>query len=99
MGVTIGAFKMPQQVSKTRGLTHQHKQELWARWKKGQSLSEIGRALGKHAGSITGMLAIHGGIAPLGRSSSARVLSSSEREEISRGISAGLTFTQIADSM
>ena len=90
---------MPQQVSKTRGLTHQQKQELWARWKKGQSLSEIGRALGKHAGSITGMLAIHGGIAPLGRSRSARVLSSSEREEISRGISAGLTFTQIADSM
>ena len=90
---------MPQQVSKTRGLTHQQKQELWARWKKGQSLSEIGRALGKHAGSITGMLAIHGGIAPLGRSRSARVLSSSEREEISRGISAGLTFTQIAASM
>ena len=90
---------MPQQVSKTRGLTHQQKQELWARWKKGQSLSEIGRALGKHAGSITGMLAIHGGIAPLGRSRSARVLSSYEREEISRGISAGLTFTQIADSM
>ena len=90
---------MPQQVLKTRGLTYQQKQELWARWKKGQSLSEIGRALGKHAGSITGMLAIHGGIAPLGRSRSARVLSSSEREEISRGISAGLTFTQIADSM
>lgn len=90
---------MPKQVSKTRGLTYQQKQELWARWKKGQSLSEIGRALGKHAGSITGMLAIHGGIAPLGRSRSARVLSSSEREEISRGISAGLTLTQIADSI
>lgn len=90
---------MPKQVSKTRGLTYQQKQELWARWKKGQSLSEIGRALGKHAGSITGMLAIHGGIAPMGRSRSARVLSSSEREEISRGISAGLTLTQIADSI
>lgn len=45
------------------------------------------------------MLAIHGGIAPMGRSRSARVLSSSEREEISRGISAGLTLTQIADSI
>lgn len=88
---------MPQQVSNTRGLTYQQKQELWARWKKGQSLSEIGRALGKHAGSVTGMLAIHGGIAPLGRSRSARVLSSSEREEISRGLSGGLTLTQIAD--
>jgi len=43
------------------------------------------------------MLAIHGGIAPLGRSRSARVLSGIEREEISRGLSAGLTFTQIAE--
>lgn len=88
---------MPKQVSKTRGLTYQQKQDLWARWKKGQSLSEIGRALGKHAGSITGMIALHGGIAPSGRSRSARVLSSLEREEISRGLSAGLTLTQIAD--
>lgn len=88
---------MPQHVSKIRGLTYQQKQDLWARWKKGQSLSEIGRALGKHAGSITGVLAIHGGIAPLGRSRSARVLSNSEREEISRGLSAGLPLTRIAD--
>jgi hypothetical protein len=66
-----GFQRMPQQVLKIRGLTSQQNQELWARSKKGQSLTEIGRALGKHAGSITGMLAIHGGIAPLGRSRSA----------------------------
>ena len=82
---------------KTRGLTSQQKHELWNRWKKGQSLSEIGRALGKHAGSISGMLAIQGGIAPSARSRSVRVLSSSEREEISRGLSAGLTYTRIAE--
>ena len=35
----------------TRGLTSVQKRELWERWKKGQSLSEIGRALGKHAGA------------------------------------------------
>jgi hypothetical protein len=45
---------MPQQVSKARGLTVQQKLELWAWWKREQSLSEIGRALGKHAGAITG---------------------------------------------
>ena len=82
---------------KTRGLTSQQKRELWDRWKRGQSLSEIGRALGKHAGSISGMLAIHGGIAPATRSRSARVLSNTEREEISRGLSAGLTFSRIAE--
>jgi len=90
---------MQPQVSKVRGLTPQQKHELWERWKKGQSLSEIGRALGKHAGSITGMLAIHGGIAPSGRFRSVRVLSTAEREEISRGLSAGLSLSQIADLM
>lgn len=59
---------MQPQVSKTRGLTPQQKQDLWEKWKESQPLSEIGRALGKHAGSTTGMLAIHGGIAPHGRS-------------------------------
>ena len=82
---------------RTRGLTTQQKRELWDRWKKGQSLSEIGRALGKHAGSISEVLAVRGGIAPSARSRSARVLSSSEREEISRGLSAGLAYTRIAE--
>ena len=38
------------------GLSSQQKNELWARWKAGQSLSDIGRSLGKHAGSIFGVL-------------------------------------------
>jgi IS30 family transposase len=46
------------------GLSTQQKKELWTRWKDGQSLSEIGRALGKHAGSIHTVLSGHGGIAP-----------------------------------
>ncbi len=35
-----------------RGLTAQQRQDLWARWKEGQTLTEIGNALGKVAGSI-----------------------------------------------
>lgn len=38
------------------GLSASQKAELWQKWKKGESLSEIGRALGKHAGSIFGVL-------------------------------------------
>ena len=34
------------------GLSSAQKAELWQRWKSGQSLSDIGRALGKHAGSV-----------------------------------------------
>ncbi len=38
------------------GLSTAQKAELWQRWKQGQSLSEIGRLLGKHAGSIHGVV-------------------------------------------
>lgn len=31
------------------GLSHEQKAELWQRWKAGETLSDIGRALGKHA--------------------------------------------------
>lgn len=81
------------------GLSSQQKSELWARWKSGQSLSEIGRGLGKHAGSIFGVLYSRGGIAPPRRRRSRRSLSLREREEISRGLSSGLSLRQIADQL
>lgn len=68
------------------GLSSTQKKELWRRWKKGESLSEIGRALGKHAGSIHGVVKANGGIVPGARTRSTRMLSVSEREEISRGL-------------
>src|SRR5438067_8200489 len=66
------------------GLSARQKKELWSRWRRGQSLSEIGRALGKHAGSIYGVLAASGGITPSTRTRSDHVLSLREREEFSR---------------
>src|SRR5271169_765592 len=78
------------------GLSRQQKQELWARWKAGQTLSDIGRSLGKHAGSIFGVLHSRGGIAPATRKRSRRSLSVHEREEISRGLVAGLSLRLIA---
>jgi len=78
------------------GLSLLQKRELWQRWKSGQSLSEIGRALGKHPGSVHGVVKANGGIVPAERTRSALVLSLSEREEISRGIAAGESIRQIA---
>jgi IS30 family transposase len=78
------------------GLSASQKAELWQRWKSGQSLSEIGRALGKHAGSVFGVLASHGGITPPTRRRSRLALSLAEREEISRGLAAGKSIRQIA---
>lgn len=81
------------------GFSPQQRQELWKRWKNGQSLSEIGRALGKHAASIHGVLSAAGGFAPPNRSRSNRSLQTFEREEISRGLAAGSSIQKIARSV
>jgi IS30 family transposase len=75
------------------------KQEVWARWRAGESLSEIGRALGKHAGSIHGVLKANGGVMPAGRTRSRRALTLSDREEISRGLAAGSSMRKIAQQL
>jgi IS30 family transposase len=81
------------------GLSASQKADLWQRWKDGQSLSEIGSALGKHAGSIHGVLSSNGGIVPSARRRSRLALTLTEREEISRGISSGESIRQIASRL
>ena len=78
------------------GLSAEQKRELWTRWKDGQSLSDIGRALGKHPGSVFGVLAAKGGISPASRTRAACHLTQGDREEISRGLVAGLSLRCIA---
>jgi hypothetical protein len=57
-----GAFKRDAMPETGRpGLSVQQKKELWNRWENGQSLSKIGRALSKHAGSIHGVLSVNEG--------------------------------------
>jgi hypothetical protein len=68
---------------------------MWNRWKAGQSLHEIGRALGKDHVVIQFLLARHGGIAPPVRRRSRRVLTLAEREDISRGIASGCSMRVI----
>jgi IS30 family transposase len=78
------------------GLSDAQKREVWRRWKDGQSLSEIGRALGKVPGSIHGVIAANGGYAPAQRTRAAVALTLAEREEISRGLAADESFRTIA---
>jgi IS30 family transposase len=78
------------------GLSAAQKAELWERWKSGQSLSDIGRALGKHAASIHGVVCSNGGIVPPTQRRSRLALTFVEREEISRGIAADVSIRQIA---
>jgi IS30 family transposase len=81
------------------GLSAQQKKELWIRWKDGQSLSEIGGALGKHAGSIHGVLSAHGGITPRERCRRPNALTVAEREEISRSLATGCSLRSIATQL
>lgn len=77
------------------GLSHEQKGELWRRWKAGETLRDIGRALGKHAASVFGVVAAKGGFAPVARSRRSGSLSLLEREEISRGLVAGRSLRQL----
>src|SRR5579871_5922153 len=82
-----------------RGLSAEQKAELWKRWKAGQSLHEIGRALGKDHVVVHFVLARHGGIAPAARRRSRRVLTLAEREDISRGIASGCSMRVVAQGL
>ena len=71
------------------GLSVAQKAAVWERWRSGDSLSDIGRAINKHPASLFGILRLNGGITPAARKRSDRCLRLDEREEISRGIAAG----------
>jgi IS30 family transposase len=81
------------------GLSKEQKAELWERWKRGESMSEIGVALGKRAASIFGVLARDGGIYRSPRRRSASALTPIDREDISRGIASGISTRQIASAI
>jgi IS30 family transposase len=78
------------------GLSAAQRTDLWCRWKAGESLHEIGRAVGKDHGSIQFLLSQHGGIVPAVRHRSQRTLTLAEREDISRGIASGSSIREIA---
>ena len=59
------------------------KAELWRRWRRGESLSDIGRALGRIRRTVHHVVAAHGGVPPRARTRSRSALTLAEREEIS----------------
>jgi IS30 family transposase len=73
--------------------------DLWARWNRGETLSEIGRALQRRPGVVLQVLARGGGIAPPARRRSGRVLSTTEREELSRALAAGASLRAISRAL
>lgn len=70
--------------------------EVWARWARGETVCAIARAVGVSHPAVGKVLRRQGGISPPVWRRSARVLSSTDREEISRGLAAGLSFRAVA---
>lgn len=82
-----------------RKITPEVKGQIWGRWKQGESLSEIGRALSRNPATIFHLLRRQGGFAPRPRVRDIRSLHLREREEISRGIAGGATVREIARAL
>jgi len=84
---------------KREGFSAAQNRELWARWKRGESLTTVARALGKRTSSIHVHLAQTGGICPRPRRRSRLALTLAEREEISRGIARYESIRLIAEML
>ena len=73
--------------------------EIWDRWKRGESAHEIGRLFDRPHSSIFKILMKTGGLRPPERRRSKLALTLAEREEISRGLVAGLSIRSIATEL
>jgi IS30 family transposase len=76
--------------------TDKQKAEIWDRWQRGESMSSIGRRFDRNSSSIYPLLSRTGGIRPPERKRSRLALTLCEREEISRGLRARMSFRCIA---
>ena len=81
------------------GFTAAQSADLWERWKKGEGLKSIGRALGKPSSCIFAHIRPSGGIVPAARRRSRLALTLAEREEISRGLVADRSVRSMARAL
>jgi IS30 family transposase len=70
--------------------------ELWARWRQGESLREIAHGLRRASSVIYTVVAAEGGITPRPRRRSRLALTATDREEISRQLACGQSLRAIS---
>ena len=81
---------------KRRRFTSAERAEIWQRLQGGQTTVEVAAALGRWPSAIQRLLETSGGARPSGRRRRISALTFAEREEISRGLAAGLGCRTIA---
>ena len=84
---------------KPRKFTAAERDQLWSERKAGQTLVQIGQSLERRPVSIHWVVSGRGGVAPRARRQRSSALRVQEREEISRGLSAGLSLRAIARAL
>ena len=89
-------MKMP---SGPHGLSVERRDEMWARYQAGETVSAIARSFGCPHGTLYPLIAARGGVAPRPRRRAHAALTSSERELISRGLAAGDSARAIARAL
>ena len=77
-------------------LTPAEVDEVWARWRSGQAVKVLARQMRVNPSTVRDLLHRTGGIRPAPRRRWEVRLSLAEREEISRGLAAGLSLRVIA---
>jgi IS30 family transposase len=78
------------------GLSAAEQDEVWARWRQGESLRLIARRLGKRGPSVRAFVLQTGGVQRRPPRRAPRCLSMAEREEIRRGVAASDSCRAIA---
>lgn len=87
-----------QRVCRPR-LSWAEKNELWRRWRRGESQSEIARALHRMSSCVYNVVVAEGGIAPRPRRRSRWALTAQDREEISRQLAQGTSVRAISRAL
>lgn len=72
---------------------------IWDRWQNGETLHQIAGLFDRYYSSLHRIVAESGGILPTQRQRSRSALTSTEREEISRGVVAGGSIRSIAAAL
>ena len=81
---------------RSKPVSASERQEMWTRWRAGDSISGIANTLGRRVSVVWAHLLRTGGIKPHVRRRNPRQLSEADREEISRGVVLGRSVRAIA---
>ena len=82
-----------------RRFTDEEKEQIWDWHQSGVPVKRIARRLGRNNASLRKLVGETGGVRPRARVINERRLSLAEREEISRGLAAGLSLRLIAERL